>query len=90
MLDLLLVLRTQIILRGINVDLGGQVNRYKVYARAAIKGIHLRNNTSTLDYWWDRTTLEVKFWLAEMMLSWAAWWSPASDNVKLLSVAERY
>jgi aarF domain-containing kinase len=85
--ELLLVLRTQTILRGINVDLGGRVNRYKVTARAAIRGFHLRNSTSALAYWWETVTLEFKFWLADTIMALSAWLWPPDEA--MLTIAGR-
>ena len=62
--ELLLVLRTTQILRGINVQLGGNVNRYNVNALSALKGIHLREKTSSLRYWFEVFNMRMTFFLA--------------------------
>lgn len=65
--ELLLVLRTANILRGINVQLGGNVNRYQVNARSALKGIHLREGTGFLRAWWDFFNMELSFLMARAL-----------------------
>ena len=65
--ELLLVLRTANILRGINVQLGGTVNRYQVNARAALKGIHVREKTSRLRYFFELLNMEFSFLLARVL-----------------------
>lgn len=87
--DLLLVLRTQTLLRGINVDLGGVVNRYKVNARSAIKGINARNpNASRIAFWFERMSLELKFWVADVVMWFSSVFFPS--NARVLKFGERH
>jgi len=39
--DLLFVLRTTNLVRSINKDLGAKVNRFQIFARAAVEGAHV-------------------------------------------------
>jgi aarF domain-containing kinase len=86
--ELLLVLRTQTILRGINVELGGTVNRYHVNARSAIRAIHSREPRGWLAYRWELFRMELTFWAANVYL-WLAqlFWPNAGGRV--LRLGER-
>jgi aarF domain-containing kinase len=72
--QLLMVLRSANILRGINVELGSSVNRFLINARSAVKGIHLREGALRNDapwrkkwtYWWDLLNLELTFLYARV------------------------
>jgi len=65
--EMILIMRTYFLLRSVNIQLGAPVNRFKIMARVAVKGIHTKEGN--FKYLWERFKFEVML----MVHSWLGW-----------------
>ena len=91
--EFLLILRNNNLLRSINRELGGPVNRLALFSRQAIRGAHIEDQNK-MSFWTSFTSelvirrLEWEMWLGGLFFRFARWmgWLPPVPKSMLESL----